>query len=262
MIEQPPVHAVMPQLAQTIAIPAFALIAAGFLFWALIKLVRDKDPTAIYLWIGGFISAVWEPILELLGHAYHPVQGQIVGYTLFGRSIPLHALFFCPTYFGGVVGLLYYRIARGVDWTWTIKTWGGLAVIAPVAEIIPLDVGMWMYYGSQPLKIFGFPIWWCFVNPAAVMVMASLLFMARGMFQGAMKPLLILAVPISMGAGWTTVSWPMWVALNMPLDESTSRYVATVPATLLTLIVVLLVLRATSNALVAYQKREVGASGQ
>lgn len=34
-------------------------------------------------------------------------------------------------------------------------------------ELVPLHFDLWRYYGSQPLKLGGFPIWWAFINGQA-----------------------------------------------------------------------------------------------
>jgi CDP-diglyceride synthetase len=31
-------------------------------------------------------------------------------------------------------------------------------------ELIPLHYHLWTYYGQQPLRIGGFPLWWAFIN--------------------------------------------------------------------------------------------------
>ena len=233
---QPPFDAVMPLGMQSGFLVGSGLILAGFICWALIKLLRDRDSLPVLALLGGVVVCVWEPMVDVLGQCWHPISGQMTAYEALGRKIPLVLPVTNPWYFGGIAALLYYRFKRGVTAQWLYKTWGALMIAAFLLEVTPLQYGTWIYYGDQPFRVAGFPLWWSFVNIGGVIVSATLIYAVQKFIS---NPLLraagvVCAIPVADGIANAGAGWPVWYALNLPHDAPISGYAATYPAALLT----------------------------
>ena len=81
------------------------LIFAGsvmslFVLYGLWLLAAKREPLLLMVLIGGMLGEMLEPICNVLGMAYHPEHGQMVGFFTLGRHIPLWLVLCYPWYFG------------------------------------------------------------------------------------------------------------------------------------------------------------------
>jgi hypothetical protein len=77
---------------------------------------------------------------------------------------------------------------------------------------------VYTYYGKQPFDIWGFPLWWGFVNPLMPMIAGALIYKLRPHLEQVGQVALALAVvaiiPMADGIANAAAAWPVIVALN------------------------------------------------
>ena len=208
----------------------FALI--GLLYYTAIgvkNLVKHKDPLLLFLLLGGFMGEMLEPICNVLGMAYHPENGQIVGFNTLGRDIPLWLMMTYPWYFAAFAYQLIDWDRKGVltkDKYW--KAFGAAALFAFVIEIWPVQVVFWDYFGPQPLTFFGMPLLWYVVNPTSIIAAGAFSLLAiRGKTGMAAWPVLVI-MPVSIVGFHTGVFAPAYMTQNAGWTANESIFTAVI----------------------------------
>jgi hypothetical protein len=232
-IPQPPVHEEMPQTAETI-FNVFIFIPLGIaLAIALRGLFRGKGQILLYCIIGGAFAAMMEPIVDVLGLVYLKEEGAVGTFTAFGRTMPLYIAFVYPWYVGGMGYMAYRLFERGINMKGLFQLWAVDAVVDVFLETPGILAGTYLYYGHQPFDLWGFPLWWAFVNPVMPMVAGTLIFKIRPYLGNSPWKLLALIplIPMADGLANGATAWPVWFALN----QSDVSYVWTHAAALVTL---------------------------
>src|SRR6516225_3621704 len=206
-IPQPPVDALMPKTAETI-FNVFIFIPLGIgLALALRKLFKGQGPLLLYCILGGALAASFEPVVDVLGLVFLKERGALgyLAYKLFKRGVTMRDLFLL----------------------WAIDFLVDIFLESP-----GILAGTYLYYGHQPFNIWGFPLWWGFVNPVMPMVAGALIFHIRPHLNTAWKlPAVIACIPMADGIANGATAWPMWAALN----QADVSYVWTYLASFVTL---------------------------
>ncbi|WP_454648722.1 hypothetical protein [Bradyrhizobium liaoningense] len=214
-----PVDMVMPQAAQLWThIVAWALVAV-VLTLALRHWRRGGTAIGIWLVLGGALTTLNEPIVDVLGKCWFAAIGSNVLFKAWGFSIPSYLVPIYACYVGGQAFLAYRLYEKGISRRGLFGLYATFAVVGMFMELSQLILPMptYSYYGNQPLVLFGFPLWWTFCNALMPMLIAGVAFAAAPALRGARQALL---VPL----GWmaalaaNVVAAPIWIALN--LDNS------------------------------------------
>jgi hypothetical protein len=226
-IPQPPFDAVMPKTAETI-FNVFIFIPLGIaLALAVRKLLKGQGPLLLYCIIGGALAASFEPVVDVLGLVYLKEQGALGTFTILDRTMPLYICFVYPWYVGGLGYLAYKLFKRGVTMRDLFLLWAVDFLVDIVLESPGILLGTYLYYGHQPFNIWGFPLWWGFVNPVMPMVAGALIFHLRPHLDRPWKlPAVIACIPMADGIANGATAWPMWAALNQENVPYVWTYVA------------------------------------
>ncbi|TAM69801.1 hypothetical protein [Mycobacterium sp.] len=216
-IPQPPVDAVMPKTAETI-FNIFIFIPLGIaLALALRKLFKGQGPLLLYCILGGALAASFEPVVDVLGLVFLKEQGALGTFTILDRTMPLYICFVYPWYVGGLGYLAYKLFKRGVTMRDLFLLWASDFLVDIFLESPGILAGTYLYYGHQPFNLWGFPLWWGFVNPVMPMVAGALIFHIRPHLNTTWKLLAVIpCVPMADGIANGATAWPMWAALNQP----------------------------------------------
>jgi hypothetical protein len=237
VIPQPPVHDAMPQTAETV-FNIFIFIPLGIaLVIALRHLLKgpaaNGGPLLLYCIIGGAFACLFEPIVDVLGLVYLKEVDATGTFTVLGRTMPLYICFVYPWYVGGMGYLASRLFRRGITMKQLFLLWAAVGFVDVFLELPGIIAHTYLYYGHQPFDVFGFPLWWAFVNPVMPMIAGALIYRLQP-FLGS-SPWRLLAVipliPMADGLANGAAGWPMWVALN----QSDVSYVWTYLAALVTL---------------------------
>jgi hypothetical protein len=231
-IPQPPVDAVMPKTAETI-FNVFIFIPLGIgLALAVRKLFKGQGPLLLYCILGGALAASFEPVVDVLGLVFLKERGALGTFTILDRTMPLYICFVYPWYVGGLGYLAYKLFKRGVTMRDLLLLWAADFLVDIFLESPGILAGTYLYYGHQPFNIWGFPLWWGFVNPVMPMVAGALIFHIRPHLNAAWKlPAIIACIPMADGIANGATAWPMWAALN----QADVSYVWTYLASFVTL---------------------------
>ncbi len=255
----PPVGGSMDHTLQLVFLSVLWAICAGFFVMALRSYRKDGSPLPLLVLMGGALCMFIEPIVDVMGLCWFWPQGQFVLFEAFGRPIPNWIL---PTYIFYVGGQALYtahRLEKGETMLGVFKLYAIYAVINVLLEEPPLHMGLYTYYGAQPLQPGLLPLWWAAPNAAMPITLGAMIVKLKPYLSG-WKALLILPL-MPMGDALTNgaVSWPVWTALNSSDDlmVTTAGALLTVGLGLVLMWVIALAVATDSPALAAVARSGV-----
>jgi hypothetical protein len=177
------------------AIALSAIAAACSLVLCVQRAVTRRSLVPLYLFIAGGLVVLMEPFCDVLGRATFPELGTIGWISSLGRHIPLYV---------GLIYMMYWAPAWLLLGEWfdagmRARTFWAICAAAAVStcaiELVPLHYDLWRYYGSQGLKLGGFPIWWAFINGQAVMTSSVAVWLLLKVIPRGRRLLLVVALP-------------------------------------------------------------------
>lgn len=209
-----PVDMVMPALAQTWMIYLNWIPVAIILFFALRHWQRSGSPIGVLFMLGGALTTLNEPVVDVLGKVWFPAIGSRALITAWGVSIPTYMLLVYAWYVGGQAFLAYRLYEKGISVKGVFRLYAALAVVNIALEMPGLQVPMYSYYGNQPLVVFKFPLWWTFTNALMPMLLAGVAFRFAPLLQG-IRALLVIPLCWMVAAATNgLIAAPVWLALN------------------------------------------------
>jgi hypothetical protein len=214
-IPLPPVNFKASSAQDVFSVAQMVVCGALFLL-AFRELRRGKGPIFLWCLLGGFVAVLWEPIVDVLGQCWLPSRGQHwEAFTLLNRHIPLMMPFVYSWFVGGQAYLFYTLFQKGIDRRRLFQLWGLVFLVNICLESPGILTNVYTYYGKQPMDIWGFPLWWGFVNPLMPMIAAVLIFRLKpylNAWQLAVATIFIL--PCADGVANAFAAWPVIAALN------------------------------------------------
>jgi hypothetical protein len=227
----PPIH-FKASSAQDVFSVAQMVVCAALFVLAFRELRRGKGPVFLWCLIGGFLAVIWEPIVDVLGQCWLPSRGQHwEAFTLIGRHIPLMMPFVYSWFVGGQAYLFYRLFERGITRQRLFQLWGLVFLVNICLETPGILTNVYTYYGKQPMDIWGFPLWWGFVNPLMPMIAGVLIYKLKPHMTPALLAIAtIVILPSADGVANAFAAWPVIAALNTDVG-----YVGTWIASFITL---------------------------
>lgn len=214
---RPPLQAVVPATAQTVADVAWGALALICLAYVVAEWRRTRSPLPLVLLIGGAIAYLNEPIVDAMGLVWHPRLNQERVLNTLG-PLPLWGLFCYIVFFGAGTYVLFRLMRRGVARRQFWAGAAGLMTINLAIEIPLLPTHLYYYYGyhQQPMTVGHLPLFWLFLNVGGPVLAAAVLVAGERFFTG---PRLLLAalVPMTSYAAFSLAAgWPIFSALHSP----------------------------------------------
>lgn len=209
-----PVDMVMPPLAQQWMIYLNWIPVVIILVLALRHWKTRGSPIGVLFLLGGALTTLNEPVVDILGKCWFPALGSQVLFTAWGVSIPTYMVLVYAWYVGGQAFLAYRLYEKGITVKGVFGLYATLAAVNVVLEVPGLQVPMYSYYGNQPLVVFGFPLWWTFCNALMPLMMAGIVFRLEPVLRGLRQ---LLVIPLTWMVAAATnglVAAPVWLALN------------------------------------------------
>jgi hypothetical protein len=214
-IPQPPVHGVMPKTAETVFNIFIFIPLAIALTVAIRHIAKGRGPLLLYCIMGGALAATCEPIVDVLGLVYLKEQNALGTFTILDRTMPLYICFVYPWYVGGLGYLSYKLFDRGIALKGMLALWALDCVVDVFLESPGILLHTYSYYGHQPLNIWGFPLWWGFVNPVMPMLAGAFIYRLKPHLTSSWKLLAVVAlIPMADAIANAATAVPMWIALN------------------------------------------------
>ncbi|MCW3014514.1 MAG: hypothetical protein JWO02_1606 [Solirubrobacterales bacterium] len=122
----------------------------------------------VYLFAAGALGVVLEPYTNVLGLAAYPEIGQATWLRSLGRDIPVYVGLIYLFYWAPMWLLLVDWFAAGIRVRTYWMLCGALVIGALVVDVIAIHYRLWVFYGQQPLRVGGMPVWWAFANSHAL----------------------------------------------------------------------------------------------
>ncbi|WP_320668729.1 hypothetical protein [Patulibacter defluvii] len=200
--------------ALVMVIAAFAGVAAA-LVWALVKLVRGGETLPLVLLAAGVVAANMEPLGDHVGLIVYAPDVPWFDYWLMGRQMPSFIAVGEASYiaFGGYYAYRMLANGRSVGRVVLIS-----AVLVGIPEIL-VEVGWhhWgiiSYYGDNPTRILGVPLYSIVQNSTLLPVLGLVAFLGAEHLRGVQRLWLLIAVPAVTIGYIVGVSWPVYVAIQ------------------------------------------------
>lgn len=202
-----------------LAFTAVSFIAT--LAWAIRTGVRSQDWLPLLLMGGGALCGFLEPLADLLGATFYPMNTPLLVFELFGRHIPLFVFVGESMFFATAVYAAYRLFIAGVS---AAKLLGILLLFSlfdAAMEMTVIQFGVMTYYGNNPTLIFGLPAYSLVQNGALAVVGGWTVLAVLPLLRGRKKLLIIPIVPLSFGLQAFITTWPMYLGLNIDASRST-----------------------------------------
>jgi hypothetical protein len=161
------------QLAAELWFGSLALLALGYCLWLA---RRERKIWPLMVLLAGAPMTMWESMQNIVTHVVYPEDGMHVAFAIYDRPMPIFLVLLYVAYFGLWVPWLMKKFEDGVSVKQVMKYYSVTVLFAAAFEPIPVHVLKWYtYYGdNQPLKFFGVPSWWFFVNAMTVVGVAAI----------------------------------------------------------------------------------------
>ncbi len=185
----------------------------GVLF-ALKHLLTGRGPLLAYCLIGGGIACLFEPIVDVMGLVYIREGARMTTFSSMGRDFPLYINFVYIWYVGGLAYLAYRIYSTGITRKALFQLYLIDVFINIWLESPGVLMGVYEYYGPQPLNFWGLPLWWVCVNPVMPLIAGALIYRLSPHLEGWKLALVITFIPMADGMANAGAAWPMWTALN------------------------------------------------
>ncbi|MEU9807602.1 hypothetical protein [Mycobacterium sp. NPDC050853] len=189
--------------------------AVAALIWAVWKLLKHKEMLPLVLLGAGLIAANIEPLGDLVGSIVYANDTPWFGYTVMGRRMPAWILVGASSYvaIGGYIAYRYIQQGRSLrDIFMLSAVYVGIPEI--VIEMVWHFTGVISYYGDNPTRVGGIPLYSIVQNTTLLPVYGIVIFYAARYLKGARLWLLLLLIPATTIGYIVGVSWPAYQAVQ------------------------------------------------
>jgi hypothetical protein len=201
-----------PETAHHIIFAIVAVSLAGLFVYSFFEWRRTGKPLMTLLILGGALCCLNESLVDILGRCYFPTDGWM-GQTLLGRSVPVWVDITYAIFFGAFPYFLYLLLKRGTSrramWLAIVTFW----VANMILELPLLGSNLYVYYGVQPFKVGGFPLFWLTINVLGALSAAVVVTCTERFLTGP-RLLLVVLVPFACYMASWVVDMPGFWALN------------------------------------------------
>lgn len=189
------------------------LTAAAVLAWAVRKLIADREALPVIIVLAAAVTSNIEPIGDQVGLINWAANWPWFEYTMLGRKIPAMVVVGLVGYYAWA----YYladRLREGVSIRrmYLLSLIGGIPEI--VAEMVIHQAGGIAYYGDNPSRLLGIPIYTIIQNSTLFPVVAVVIYLFATYVRGLRQLWLVIAMPgIVLGYVFGT-TWPVYQAVG------------------------------------------------
>lgn len=211
---------------------------------ALYAVIRRK-PLLLVILLGTAAAGFVEPLDDTASRLWFSVH-MSVPFTIYGRTWAVFFPLGYAIYYGLGSWVVYKVMCRGGSRNalLLLAIAGGLFDTA--VEYPWLSTKLYKYYGPQPFDLFGFPLYWAFINTAYLFVVGYAFFLLRDWLRGT-KALAGFFIPIvSIGIIYG-LAWPTWIAMNVQGPPIAAMWIASAVTMALSAVVIWLISSAAAK---------------
>lgn len=244
----PPVHAhVGGKLSEYIFSGVNIAVFTASCVYAIVHSIRARTWVPVLCMIGGALCVFTEPMVDSHLQVWWPMHYQGNSYVAWGRHVPLMVI--------AVVGW-YFGLGTYVRWAFLQKFGRRMAVwivyLGEVAAAICLEpaaiqLHLWEYYGTQGIRLFGYPIWWPFVGGACGVVAGTLVYKLVPQLKGFRLTIVPVLIPMGICAVYWGAGLPMFNQLNIAPSASWITYLCEIASVCLAVLIVWICTIATGH---------------
>jgi hypothetical protein len=173
-----------------------------------------RRPLLLACLAGGAVAFFTEPIWDVLQLIDLREDGATHVFSAFGRAEPVWLLLAYPVYVGGGAFLFTSTFRSGADQRRLWLVIGCIFLLDLAIEFPMTSLGVLDYYGRQPFKLAGFPLWLLFPNAGGGLVSGAILARRADLFEGRRVLLAVVLVPGTFAAWEVFASWPTSLVIN------------------------------------------------
>ena len=193
-------------------------------------MIRDRNYVMPVFLLGGVIGMFVEPILDYMGGVWWPFEGSWEAFNLLGVNVPVLVVLVYPWLLGGQGYWAYRSFEAGISRRGLWRLVGIFAVNDIVLETIGIKLlGVYGYFGTQPLNPWGLPLWYVPCNAIGPVVAGALAYVLRYRLTGVRRLALAPLFPIGYLGTYAAIGFPVWISLNSgwPMWAATVAALAT-----------------------------------
>lgn len=173
---------------------------------------RTRSLLPLMLPLSGAAIALPETMLDVLGGLYHPWSAHYLSFKLLGRQVlPWISVWFG---YGSFMQWNLHLLEKNCR-TKTLWLYWGLMVLGDlVIEEILLPMGVYIYYGNQPLRVGSLPLWWLPCNSVGVFLATAIAYRYKRIFVGWKALFVLFTTPMCVAATYGLIALPCFFAVN------------------------------------------------
>lgn len=217
----------------TIFLAALFVAVAG---WLIYEAVHRKTALPVLLLVGGAVTSLQEPMLDVLGLVWWPENLPGPAFTIFDREMPYLVPIGYTFYVAAGAYAVYRLIRAGMSARKLFQVALALEAADVFFEMPWLNLDVYAYYGEQPFEVFNFPLWWAPVNGTAPFLAGFVLYLLVPRLKGWRLALAALVPPLSWAAVYGASAWPIFAALNADVPAAVPWLAATLTVAIATAI--------------------------
>lgn len=198
------------------------LLLGAYAIWIAVK---HRSIVPLFIYLGGGIAYLAEPLVNVLGLVWFPQTGLQAVWGTLGRNVPLFGFLAYLWFLGGMTVIVYDRLRAGLTRKGVWIAYGIFVLAECALEIPGLNIGAFTYYGSQPFVVLKFPLWWAFVNATAPVVAGALCYKMLPLIPPQLRFVSAYAVCFSNAAVMGGAAFPLFFALNHPAGVAVTHIV-------------------------------------
>jgi hypothetical protein len=197
---------------------------AGFLALVVLpyvvkRMIKDHDRVPLWIWIGGFICSLGEPMLDTLGHLWWPQNLPGPAFKAYHLDVPA-LIPPCYTATICVAAYIFYRLfLNGAGRRQTYLFWVIGLLIDGALELPGTAAKVYTYYGNQPFSVAHFPLHWAFMNATGYLTVGFAIWICVPHLRGKREPLIALIPPMAFLGAYGMVSWPAFLSVNADMPR-------------------------------------------
>ncbi|OXR45167.1 hypothetical protein B7C42_03125 [Nocardia cerradoensis] len=200
----------------TVLCVVFGLVAVGYGAW----LARRGEVMGLALLVGGLLTCTFEPLADYIGLLWFADDNVAVTVNLVGRHIPLYVVVGYMFFFGLLSYIDYRAIVLGAGRKYFLGSFAIAFVFDWTLQATGANFDLYRYYGADPFRIFGAPLWWFAIDGSATVLIAFVMFILRHRIVGWGRLLPVVCV-LPLYAGWNAaVGMPIFAAKNSNFDPA------------------------------------------
>jgi hypothetical protein len=201
----------------TVLCLVFGAIAIGYGTWLA---VWRREMIGLLMLVSGLLAATFEPLADLVGVLWFASDNIAITIELMGRHIPLYVVVGYMFFFGLISYIDYRAIALGMARKYFLISMATAFGFDWFLQSTGASFSLYEYYGNDPFRILGAPVWWFTMDIVSTLLIAYLLFTLRHRLVGWGRLLVIGIVPV-VYAGWNgAAGFPIFIAKNSNFDAA------------------------------------------